>query len=88
VEDFPEAASAEEAAARSKDLVAVLPVRTFVVKYEYRQKQNGPCHNSTGRPGRLFGIDQEVVTLRGPFGKLRVPAQLLAGRINPNSPVV
>ena len=51
VEDFPEAASAAVAAARSKDLVAVLPVRTFVVKYEYRQKQNGPCHNSTGRPG-------------------------------------
>jgi len=34
-----------------------------------------PAHQKMrGPPGGLIGIDQEVVTLRGPFGKLRVPA--------------
>src|SRR5438132_3379800 len=40
-----------------------------------RQKQNGPHFLKARAAGGLFGIDQEVVTLRGPFGKLRVPAQ-------------
>ena len=39
------------------------------------QKAERPALESRGPPGGLFGIDQEVVTLRGPFGKLRVPAQ-------------
>ncbi|OLD17927.1 MAG: hypothetical protein DMG84_17280 [Acidobacteria bacterium] len=43
------------------------------------RKQNGPRMNRRGPPGGLFGIDQEVVTLRGPFGKLRVPTRLAAG---------
>ena len=51
------------------------------------QKAERPALESRGPPGGLFGIDQEVVTLRGPFGKLRVPTQLRRG-INPKSPVV
>ena len=50
------------------------------------QKQNGPrlWH---GPPGGLFGIDQEVVTLRGLFGRLRVPMRLHIGRMQSYSPV-
>ena len=40
------------------------------------QKAERPALESRGPPGGLFGIDQGVVTLRGPFGKLRVPAQI------------
>jgi len=43
------------------------------------QKAERPALESRGPPGGLFGIDQEVVTLRGPFGKLRVPTRLAAG---------
>src|SRR2546430_11811621 len=50
------------------------------------QKQNGPRLNLRGPPGGLFGIDQEVVTLRGPFGKLRVPTRLAAGGSTLNHP--
>jgi len=32
------------------------------------RKQNGPRHPQHGPPGGLFGIDQEVVTLRGLYG--------------------
>jgi hypothetical protein len=32
------------------------------------QKQNGPRLWKRGPPGGLFGIDQEVVTLRGLYG--------------------
>ena len=32
------------------------------------RKQNGPRMNRRGPPGGLFGIDQEVVTLRGLYG--------------------
>jgi len=31
-------------------------------------KQNGPQACACGPPGGLFGIDQEVVTLRGLYG--------------------
>src|SRR5436190_21529210 len=43
------------------------------------QKAERPALESRGPPGGLLGIDQEVVTLRGPFGKLRVPTPLAAG---------
>ena len=43
------------------------------------QKAERPALESRGPPGGLFGIDQEVVTLRGPFGELRVPTQLAPG---------
>jgi len=35
---------------------------------EVSEKQNGPQARACGPPGGLFGIDQEVVTLRGLFG--------------------
>jgi hypothetical protein len=41
-----------------------------------------------GPPGGLFGIDQEVVTLRGLYGNSGVPDRLASGGINPYSPVV
>jgi hypothetical protein len=50
-------------------------------------KQNSPRLAARGPSGGLFWIDQEVVTLGGPFGNFRVPAKV-AGRINPNSPLV
>jgi hypothetical protein len=48
------------------------------------QKIERPAHRKMrGPPGGLIGIDQGVVTLRGPFGKLRGPFDY-----SPGAPIV
>jgi len=54
------------------------------------QKANGPRFCKRGPSGGLVDIDQEVVTLRGPFGTIRVPARPMPDapiftRLQPNS---
>lgn len=45
------------------------------------EKIERPAHGSRGPSGGLFWIDQEVVTLCGPFGNFRVPANV-ANRVD------
>ena len=46
-------------------------------------KKNGPFSFESGPSGGLVDIDQEVVTLRGPFGTVRVPARPM-----PDAPIL
>jgi hypothetical protein len=65
-----------------------------VVKTESREpsdnkQQTGLKSLKTQAPsGGLFGIDQEVVTLRGLYGNSGIPDRPASGGSNPNSPVV
>jgi hypothetical protein len=51
------------------------------------QKTERPAPKRHGPPGGLFGIDQEVVTLRGLYGNSGSRRDLTPGGLNPNSPV-
>ena len=60
---------------RSLRLPLLKLTRGFSSKIERPANPDRAC----GPPGGLFWIDQEVVTLRGPFGELRVLAQPTPG---------
>jgi hypothetical protein len=75
-------------------------LRMLLVKFKRSRKPNlgKPSDNrqqtglkslKTQAPsGGLFGIDQEVVTLRGLYGNSGIPDRPASGGSNPNSPVV
>src|ERR1700686_5523809 len=77
--------------------VSVLP--TLLAKFNGREteswelsdnkQQTGLKSLKTQAPsGGLFGIDQEVVTLRGLYGNSGIPDRPASGGSNPYSPVV
>jgi hypothetical protein len=70
------------------------PQNSKAVKIEFRepsdnQQQTGLKSWKTQAPsGGLFGIDQEVVTLRGLYGNSGLLTDLRQAKFNPYAPIV